>query len=272
MSAISVERLRAVVVELTSAVEALAPKFPGPVPVLAGGQAALRHLPEHQDDLMLSYLKCVRSASALNAALVLLEHGYTFEVGTLCRGVDESTDDVFFMAMPRGSDGSASNDQRRHLEEFYEEEFDRMANPMAAAPGRDRVSRPRIHAAIGRTPDFPTNPNDWQALAQTLSRAFSGFVHGSYVHIMELFGGNPARFHLRGMLNTPRIPAAAHMLASTTYRALMAVVIVARRCGTEELGEHIKRVGDTLAEAGDLVVKESDAAALYARLKRGRPT
>ena len=33
---------------------------------------------------------------------------------------------------------------------------------------------------------------------------YSGYVHAASPHIMEMYGGNPARFHVRGMHGTPR--------------------------------------------------------------------
>jgi hypothetical protein len=35
-------------------------------------------------------------------------------------------------------------------------------------------------------------------------RIFSNYVHGKYPEIMDLYGGRPGRFHLRGMSNTPK--------------------------------------------------------------------
>ena len=46
------------------------------------------------------------------------------------------------------------------------------------------------------------NPSDAQSAMSTLHKAYSGYVHGAYPHIMELYGGNPARFHMAGMRDT----------------------------------------------------------------------
>ena len=34
---------------------------------------------------------------------------------------------------------------------------------------------------------------------------FSNYVHGRYPETMDLYGGRPGRFHLRGMRGTPKI-------------------------------------------------------------------
>jgi hypothetical protein len=36
------------------------------------------------------------------------------------------------------------------------------------------------------------------------SRAFSFYVHARYPECMDLYGGRPGRFHLRGMRGTPK--------------------------------------------------------------------
>jgi hypothetical protein len=34
--------------------------------------------------------------------------------------------------------------------------------------------------------------------------SFSNYVHGKYLEAMDLYGGRPAHFHLRGMGGTPK--------------------------------------------------------------------
>jgi hypothetical protein len=73
-------------------------------------------------------------------------------------------------------------------------------------------------------------------------QAFSGYVHGAYPHIMEMFGGNPPRFHLSGMLNTPRIDEWHGQLVGYVYRLTMASVFVARKLGIKEMEQHIREL------------------------------
>jgi len=58
-------------------------------------------------------------------------------------------------------------------------------------------------------------------MAATIDIAYSMYVHGEFPSIMEMYGGgDPAGFHVRGMLGTRRIPIYRRELAHYTHRAL----------------------------------------------------
>jgi hypothetical protein len=50
-----------------------------------------------------------------------------------------------------------------------------------------------------------SDPSRRIELYRTISKVYSGFVHGASPHIMEMYGGDPPHFHTKGMLGTPRI-------------------------------------------------------------------
>jgi hypothetical protein len=181
----------------------------------------------------MSYLKCIRAISSLNAAAVLLRSGYVQEVGALCRCVDEFCEDVLFLATPLGGDGEYAKAQQRLVEEYFQEEFTHEAGAMPKPASRDRVPREKIQAGIARVKGHPINPHDARQMHHTLGKSFSGYVHGAYVHTMELYGGptlDQCAFHLNGMLGTPRIPEWTDALANYVYRTAMSLEIVAKRC------------------------------------------
>jgi hypothetical protein len=239
-----VELLQETVFGLDECVQALSSSFPAPQRVKTGDHVNFRHA--WQDDLLLSFLKAVKIASHNNACIVLLNAGFIQEVYALCRMIDEAGEDIQFMAAPLGESGP-SDDQRRFIDEFFQEEFDKPDDPLASAQKRARVSRRSIHAAVSRIPAEGRNPSRTQALAQTLYKTFSGFIHGAYVHIMELFGGNPGRFHTRGMLGTPRMQECLHNHVNYVYRSLLAVEIVARRSNRADVTDRACELSIRLA-------------------------
>jgi hypothetical protein len=105
----TVEQVRAAIFETEKAIAGLGSYFQQPEVVLISGYPFHRHL--YYDDLLLSYLKCVRAVSSLNACVVLLESGFVFEVHALCRSIDECSEDVTFFAKPPTSQLPAT--QRR---------------------------------------------------------------------------------------------------------------------------------------------------------------
>ena len=76
------------------------------------------------------------------------------------------------------------------------------------------------------------NPSDAQELLRTTHQTLSGYVHGAYPHIMEMFGGTQP--HLNGMLGTPRIDEWRGQLILYVYRALIVSPFVTRKLALNE--------------------------------------
>jgi len=242
----NIDQLRDAVGVAQLVIERLERHFPAPALVEIGGRPLFRHT--QQDDLLLSHLKCVRAVSSLNACLLLLEHGYVQEIGTLCRCVDDFSQDVLFLATPLGDDGKPSEQQKRLVEEFFQEEFDQIESPLRSTQARNRVPRSKVLAGIARMSGQPLNPNDSQELHRTIQQAFSGYVHGAYVHIMEMFGGRRGhlKYYMQGFAGTPRVEEWTEALSSYVYRTLCAVEVVARRCTDAEAEREIRGAREAL--------------------------
>lgn len=208
-----------------------------PIRAKVGDHMFFRH--EQQSDILLCYLKGVKLVSTLNAAVVLFRHGYAQEVGVLCRMADDFFFEIMFFVKPLGDNGP-SKDQRRMFDDFFREEFEDPDDPMGTGKDRDNVPRRKINATFGQIAKDELNPHDAQHLASTVHKALSGYVHGAYPHIMEMYGGNPAYFHMSGMLGTPRIIEWEDQLITYVYRAIMATEIISRRMALPEVEKHIR--------------------------------
>jgi hypothetical protein len=241
--------LREAVEGLDECVTALSSSIPAPVVVPAGDSFNFRHL-ERGPPLM-AHLKLVKIASHHNAALVLIEHGYVHEVYALCRMIDEANEDIFFLVTPLGEDGNESALQRKAVEEFFQEEFSR-AEPdiVKAHQSRDRVPRAKVRAGISRVGGAfdGRNPSREVDVTRVLSSTFSGYVHGAYTHLMELFGGPLRRFHTRGMLGTPRMQECLRNHVSYVCRSLMATEAVAFGFGRNDVLQAVLGLNIELAK------------------------
>jgi len=217
--------LQDTVAGLDECVQALASSFPPPLLAdLSADQVGYRHPLDQRSDLLLSHLKLIKIASTNNAALLLLRAGFVQETLVLCRIMDEAYHDIVFMAEPHGDGAEPSKEQRRFIEEFYQEEHDDPDNPLSSSK-RDRVPRKHIHAVANKW--LPADVGARQtAIARTLYQTFSGYVHGSYVHIMELFW--ESQFRTRGMLGTLRIQECLGNHSHYVFRSLLAVELVAK--------------------------------------------
>ena len=224
---------------------------------------------ESQTESLACYLKGVKSISTLNACIVLLRQGYTQEIGALCRMVDDFCNEILFILKPQGEDGKFSEDQMRFLENFFQEELDQPNDPLASSQKRATVPVKRIHAAFAKLASTELNSSDAKEMLRTAQQAFSGYVHGAYPHIMEMFGGSPPRFHMFGMLGTPRIDEWREQLVTYVYRVSMASIFVARKLGLEDMEKKLRIYLKEFEEATGTAPR-LPAAKMLSQYKRAR--
>lgn len=261
---------RETVAILESALTTLGAQIEAPIFSDDNDYPRFRH--RKKSNVLAVYLKAVRIVSTLNASLVLLEHGFIEELGILFRTIDESLEDIVFLLSPQ-SDGGASKDQIRVLKEFYKEEFSDPKNPFMSQQKRNPVPRRKIHAALAKRlakiVGDTVNPSDAAEVHRTISQGMSGFVHGAYPHLMELYGGNPPHFHLNGMLGTPIHESWIMQARHYYYRGIQALTFLSQAlqnetCVTELLSLRNSFEKKTnLKPTGDIAKKIRD-------LKKGR--
>lgn len=204
-------------------------KIQAPVVVDIGGYVAWRY--QNLSESLACFLKGVKIVSTLNASIVLLRHGYVQEIGALCRMTEDYCNEIFFLLVPQEGK-NYSKEQIQFLEDFFKEEFDKPRDPLGSTQKRTNVPIRKIHATFGKIAQTELNPSDAQELLRTTHQAFSGYVHGAYPHIMEMFGN--AHPNLNGMLGTPRVDEWRGQLIGYVYKALMVSVFVARKLGLND--------------------------------------
>ena len=69
----------------------------------------------------------------------------------------------------------------------------------------------------------------------------SGFVHGAYPHIMELYGGNPPHFHLNGMLGTPIHDLFVAQARHYFYRGIQSFLLLSQAFQIESVETELKQ-------------------------------
>jgi len=186
--------------------------------------------------------KLARLVSGLHAARLLLDHGFFQEQAALQRMLDEFREDAMFLSY-----AVVTNDvtdlRRQYLAAFYEEEFDH-EDPLRATQRRPMVPRRHIHAYISRIEGTDVDLSTGVGVSRTLSKAYSGFVHGASPQIMDMYGGNPPSFHVSGMLGTPRLEDYRQDFWNYMYRGICTFGIVAAAFGDAALLDAIRRYRD----------------------------
>ena len=191
--------------------------------------------------------KLARIISGLHAARILLESGFIQEQGALQRMLDEFQEDVIFLSYA-AINNEVTDLHRRYLEAFYQEEFDKPGDPISSTQKRPMIPRDKIRAYIAHIEGGYHDPSHGVAVTRTVSKAYSGYVHGASPHIMEMYGGDPPSFHVTGMRGTPLFVHHQNDLWNYFYRGICSFGFAAKAFGAEALFSSIKHYRDDFAK------------------------
>lgn len=182
--------------------------------------------------------KLARSISGLNAVGVLLSAGYVQEVGVLLRTLDEIQEDIFFLATAE-TNGARTERHEQYLRAFYAEAVFSRPEGSLEIGKPNMVPRKKIRAHTMNTLGQGVNTSQALAAEESVGTAYSGYVHAASENIMDMYGGDPPRFHLTGMRGTPRISGSAQDAENYIYRGLMATIVVAKAFGDRTLVDEL---------------------------------
>jgi hypothetical protein len=188
--------------------------------------------------------KLARTVSGLHSVDLLLAAGFIQEVGALQRVLDELNEDIQFLAL-----GVIYDDIRklhdRYLKAFYLEEFDADYESSKAEP-REMVPRKKIRAYLANSEASGPDPSTGIKAAKDIGNTYSGYIHAASPHVMDMYGGQPAHFHVQGMLNTPRMEEHEDDLWNYFYRGLLATLFAAKAFGEDKLFDQLREIRDQL--------------------------
>lgn len=186
--------------------------------------------------------KLARYVSGLHAAHILLESGFLQEQGALQRTLDEFGEDIAFLTLGL----TAGEWKQRHtdyLEYFYQEEFSDPEAPLESAQARPSIPRRKIRAYLTQYVTLEgsggIDPSKASGALRFVAKGYSGYVHGASPQIMDMYGGDPPRFHLRGLLGTVRMGASASDLWNYVFRGLLAFANAALAFGDRHLFQRV---------------------------------
>jgi hypothetical protein len=153
-------------------------------------------------------LKAARCVSALWAIVPLLEAGFSQEIAVLIRTIVENTTHIELVLVDY-KDGQLGDSQLRHISDYFADSERSQAEKFK----KPRMRQADVHKTVGSRLDSEIGKSeralDFQEVdsAKLMSRTYlcySNYVHSRYPEAMDLYGGRPPHFHLRGMSKTPK--------------------------------------------------------------------
>jgi hypothetical protein len=148
----------------------------------------------------------------------------------------------------------------------FQEEFEDIEDLLGTSKARHTVPRKKISAAFGQIVSGGLNPSDAQNVATITHRTLSGYIHGAYAHILELYDGK--RFYMSGMPGTPREEEWRQLLIGSVYQGIMASECISRKIGLREVESHIQTLRAEYETKLDYLPPNLDPEALIRTMKR----
>jgi hypothetical protein len=226
-------------------VHLLASRVPRPQRIPLNDSFVFRHVEKSVHQALVQ--KLARLVSSLYAARLLMEAGFVQEQASLQRILDEITEDISFLSFSVVY-GDSTQLHKTYLDAFFQEEFD-PSDTVASSGERATVPRKKIRAYIDRVTSGPKGSSKYLDASRTVSKTYSGYVHAASPQIMDMYGGSPPRFHVRGMHGTDRQLEHSADLWNYLYRGILAFGFAAKAFGDEELFGSIRKFSDEFARA-----------------------
>ena len=139
---------------------------------------------------VVAVLKIIRAAQGVTALYELCRHGLFIDLGTSIRCVNDCLEDVYFLLekFPKSTPNA-----EEFVKAFFENTIDGYLSPETPS-----VPRKKIRSAVVRVLKGGQDEATRQ-LMERIYRAFCGYVHANYAHIMEVYNGATDDFNLNGV-------------------------------------------------------------------------
>jgi hypothetical protein len=190
-----------------------------------------RFLYEEPNPVIFLVLKMARIVTAFFAAIELTKQGLFEDVGAICRIIIECRHDIDFVMEGLTEDPFPTNKQVV-LDDFFNKEIQTPEEMMATMKKPPTIPRKKIYPAVGRLLSHE-DPDRVQRISKLEEEIFSGYVHASYPHIMEMYEGTRKEFRVSGVQK--RIPMWIKQVALNIHPSLNQFAILAKALGLTDL-------------------------------------
>jgi len=135
---------------------------------------------------VVSILKLIRAVQSLRSLDLLCSNGLFIDMGTIYRCVADCISEIYFLLekYPEKSDLV-----EKFIANFSQTTIDQNLNSKT-----EFILSKKIHSATVRILSESKNNHQVQEIIRRIYKAFSGYVHSNYSHIMQIYGGPGENF------------------------------------------------------------------------------
>jgi len=189
---------------------------------------------QEQSAKVVAVLKLVRAAQGLTALVVLCRSGLFIDFGVSIRCVNDCNEEIYFLLeeFPKTSDSVD-----KFVKAFFENTIDGYLS--AETPP---VLRQKIRSAVVRVLKGGQDDKT-QKLLERIYKAFCGYAHANYAHIMEIYNGGTRDFNLAGVPSEAQCEMRMQHVELAAGSVLHAAAFIAQKLELKELhGEFMKEI------------------------------
>jgi len=174
-------------------------------------------------------LKLVRAVHGLNAMNLLCQSGLFIDMSAIWRCVNDCNNEIYFLLENYPNN---SSNVEKFINEFFSKTIDNYLTTDEEPVPNKKILNAYARVISGRDQD--------EEVKQTIHRIYktnSGYIHASYAHIMEVFGGTGPSFNLSGVPSQTQVSIRMEIVEAAKTTVVQAIAFVAQKFGKRDLYE-----------------------------------
>jgi hypothetical protein len=187
----------------------------------------------HEDTIEVAcILKLIRTVQSLYSMELLFQNGLFIDMSTLFRCVDDCVSEIYFLLenYPK-----MSRNVIRFLDEFFSKKVDKGIPDYPQPVEMKKIQNAMIRVLLGR--------DDFESIERKkrIHKIFSGYIHSSYSHIMEMFGpkGDFQRFNIDGIKSESEKGKRFPLIIETIKEVYYVLFFVADKFGEHDIQKEV---------------------------------
>jgi len=178
-------------------------------------------------------LKLVRAVHGLHAMSLLCKSGLFIDMSAIWRCVNDCNNEVYFLLE---NYPNRSSNVEKFVKEFFSKTID---NYLSA--DEEPVLNKKILNAYARVLSGKEQDEEAKQTIYRIYKTNSGYIHASYAHIMEMFGGSSPSFNLSGIPSQVQVSNRMAIVEAARISIAQAIAFVAQKFGKWELYKDAKK-------------------------------
>ncbi len=178
---------------------------------------------------VVSILKLIRAVQSLKSLELLCINGLLIDMGAIYRCVDDCVSEIYFLL-------EKYPEKSGYVEKFIKN-FSQTTIDQDHSLKTESVLTKKIHSAMARVLSQSENNHHVQKKIKGIYKAFSGYVHANYSHIMQIYGGRNGNlsFNLDGVPSQDQIMDHLQLVEQAEISIQHVIAFMADKFGQHEL-------------------------------------